>query len=120
VARDHLALRASSHTIVPTAAYDRHDIITREGTRVREFVSRTGTVFAVAWSGPSLPSLKTLLASHYDEYVSGAAARRSTRHVMSLTTPGLILHITRLPRGFSGSAQIPDLVPAGTSPADLR
>ena len=49
------------------AAYDRHDITTREGATVHEYVSRDGIVFAVSWSGPTLPDLKQstiLFGSH--------------------------------------------------------
>ena len=119
IARDHTALQAQTETHMAMAAYDRHEITTASGTRVREYVSRAGKVFAVSWSGPSLPDLKTVLGGQYDAYVEAAKAPHHNHHVLSISTPDLVLQNSRLPRGFMGRAHIPSLVPAGTSVAEL-
>jgi hypothetical protein len=122
VQRDHAALRGTTLAVTPTQAYDLHEITTAEGTRVREYVSRAGTVFAVTWSGPSLPSLKVVLGPHYDEYAAAAAAPEHTRNhkVFTMATTGLVLHIRKLPRGFTGSAHVPALIPPGATAQDIR
>jgi len=120
VQRDHAALRGSSLAVTAAQAYDRHEITTPDGTRVREYVSHAGTVFAVTWSGRSLPDLKVVLAQHYDEYASAATGRRGNHHVLSIATPGLVLNIRKLPRGFTGGAHVPALLPPGVAAQDIR
>jgi hypothetical protein len=120
IARDHSALRGQTLVKTASAAYDRHEITLASGTKVREYVSKDGKVFAVGWSGPTLPDLKTVLAGHYDAFVSAASAPRHNHHVLSVSTPDLELQNTRLQRGFVGHAHVPSLVPAGTSMAELN
>jgi hypothetical protein len=67
-----------------------------------------------------MPDLKVLLASHHAEYLAGAQARRGSHHVLALNTEGLVLRVTRLPRGIAGSAHVPALVPAGMDIQDIR
>lgn len=119
IARDHGALQAQADSKTTMAAYDRHEITMASGTRVHEYVNKAGKVFAVSWSGPTLPDLKTVLADHYAEFVSAASAPRHNHHVLTISTPELVLQNSRLPRGFAGHAHIPSLVPAGTSAAEL-
>lgn len=121
VARDHAQLRGTALVVTPLQAYDRHEITTDDGTRVREYVSRAGTVFGVTFAGPSLPDLKVVLAGHYDEYTAAAAAARpGSHHVLAINTPGLVVTVIKRPRGFSGSAHVPALLPAGTTAGDLH
>ena len=49
-------------------AYTVHEMQSSSGTAVREYVSSTGTVFAVAWQGPWLPDLRQLLGPYFDDY----------------------------------------------------
>lgn len=120
VQHDHSALRASAEEVTALPRFVRHTLRTPQGGQVHEFVGADGRVFAVSWSGPTLPDLKTLLASHYDEYVGQAAKRHASHHVFTMSTDGLVLGITRLPRGFSGAAHVPALLPAGVSAQDIR
>jgi Protein of unknown function (DUF2844) len=119
IARDHVALRGASLQVTPKAAFDLHEITTPGGSRVREYASKSGTVFAVAFRG-RMPDLHVLLASHYAEYQAATEARRGNHRALSISTPGLSLNIMKLPRGFTGSAQVPSLMPAGTSAKDLE
>jgi hypothetical protein len=119
VAHDHAAIHGTAHTITPLAGYDRHEITTAEGTWVHEYAAPQGSIFAVAWSGPVLPDLKTLLASHYAQYTSAAHEHRGSHHVFSMKSDGLELRLVKLPRGFAGTASVPALVPAGVRVEDL-
>jgi Protein of unknown function (DUF2844) len=101
-------------------AYEVHETRTADGTRVREFVNPGGRVFAVTWSGRFQPDLEQLLASHYPEYVAAARHQRGSHHVLSVSTPGFVLNVVQLPRGFSGNAHLPALVPAGVKPEEVR
>lgn len=120
VQRDHEALLGTTLTVTPMQAYDVHETTIADGTTIRQYVSRSGTVFAVAWSGRSLPSLQVLLGKHYDAYVTAAAAHRGSHHVFNVATPDFVLSITRITRASSGSAHVPALLPPGTSVQELR
>jgi hypothetical protein len=120
VQRDHVALRAETAKVMPLAHCDVHEITTAQGATVREYVSTDGTVFATTWSGPAMPDLKVLLASHHAQYLAGAQERRGSHHVLALNTEGLVLRVTKLPRGIAGSAYLPARVPAGMQIQDIR
>jgi hypothetical protein len=120
VPRDHAALHGAALKVTPMANYDVHEITSAGGARVREYVSRDGTVFATTWSGPTMPDLKVVLASHYEEYAAGAQAHRGSHHVFAMDTDGLVLRVVKLPRGLAGSARVPALVPPGMSIQDIR
>ena len=120
VARDHTELRGRTLAVTPMQDYDRQEITTVDGTRVREYLTRSGTVFGVSFDGPSLPDLKVLLGSHYVDYTAAAAARPGSHHVVVIDTPGLVLSVVKRPRGFAGQAHLPALLPSGASARDLR
>jgi hypothetical protein len=120
VASNHLALGGRTLTVIPAVAYDIHETTTADGARVRQYVSRGGTVFAVAWSGRTMPDLKILLAQHYDQYLAAASAHRGGHHLFTVATPELAVTIVRAPRAFEGAAHVPALVPAGTSTSEFR
>ena len=120
VQRDHAALRGKALAVTPAATFDRHEITTAEGTLVSEYASHAGTVFAVTWSGRSLPDLKVVLGQHYGAYAAATTGRRGNHHVFTIETADLVLHIRKLPRGFTGSAHVPALLPPGTAAADIR
>jgi hypothetical protein len=117
---DGVALAAQATTTLSMPAYDRTEMTTADGTSVREFSARDGTVFAVDFSGPSMPDLKTVLGKHYESYVTAARVRRGNHHVVSLTTDDAVITIVRLPRGFTGHAHLPAAVPAGVDVETLR
>jgi hypothetical protein len=118
IARDHAALGGTALQVTSAASWDVHEIVTSEGSKIREYAAKDGTVFAVAWEG-RMPDLHVLLASHYAEYQQ-ATARHANRRVLSISTPGLVMSAMKLPRGFAGSAHVPALLPAGTNPEGLR
>lgn len=121
VQRTHLALRGTTLTVTPHNGYDVHETVTADGARVRQYVSHTGTVFAVGWSSRTQIDLKTVLAGHYDAYVKAASIPHgANHHVFTATTPGMVLSILKHPRGFTGTAYAPASVPAGVSTGELR
>jgi hypothetical protein len=120
VERDRQALHGSPLAVTPMRDYDLHETMSPEGTHLRQFVRHDGTVFAVAWAGPVLPDLKLVLGSAYAEYVAAAEAHRGSHHVLSVTTPTATITVVRHPRGFTGQAHLPALVPDGTTIGELR
>ena len=91
--------------------YAVHEIAAPSGTVVREFVSPAGKVFAVAWSGPTLPDLKQVLGPYFDTYVA-ALQQRKARGPVSVVLPGLVVQSSGHMRAFVGKAYLPDGMPA--------
>jgi hypothetical protein len=107
-------------TIEHAANFDRHQITQADGSVVREYVSPRGTVFAVAWSGRTTPDLKTLLGAHYATYTAALAKQRPSHHVLTVSTPDLVVTIVRYQHTGSGSASLPAEVPAGVQVGELK
>ena len=121
VATDHEVLHGVAQAVIAHADYDVHEITLADETRVREYVSHAGTVFGVAWSGRSNPDLTVLLGQHYAQYVSAAGARRASTHkVFVMSTGDLVMSVVKLPRGFTGTAHVPALLPSGVLARDIR
>ncbi len=119
VARDRAALGADTQTTTAMPMYDRHAFTTAGGTSVREFAAHDGTVFAVNFSGPTMPDLKTVLGTHYDAYMAAAQARHRNHHVLSFEADGVVVTIVKFQRGFQGAAHVPAAVPNGVSVQEL-
>ncbi len=120
VASDSALLHARVQA-VPLQSYDIHEITTDTGIAVREYVSRSGTVFAVSWSGPVMPDLRTLLAAHFARYAEAMSAPHTgLRKSVSIATPELVLQSGGHLRAYRGWAYLPAMLPPGTSPAQFR
>jgi hypothetical protein len=104
-------------------AYTVHEIQSATGTIVREYVSTSGTVFAVAWQGPWLPDMHQILASYFEPYKKAVQAEtnsRAARRPLNIVQPGFVLQSGGHLRSFSGRAYIPDLLPQGVSIEEIR
>lgn len=121
VQSDTLALRGVDH-VTGLVRYDVHQIDAAAGISVREFVTRSGTVFAVSWTGPVPPDLQQLLGRYFPAYAAGLAAldhpglRRSVRIALA----DLVVEAGGHLRAYAGRAYLPALVPAGVAVAELR
>ena len=120
VQRDHVALHGTRLAVTPATTYDVHETTTADGTNVRQYVSRAGTVFAVAWSGPKLPDLRVVLAGHYDQYLAATRVPHASHKVLTVTTADAVISVVRHPRGFTGGAYAPALLPPDVAVQDLR
>lgn len=86
------------------------------GTIVREFVSASGVVFAVIWSGPVMPDFGTVLGSSITVFNSEASlARTSGRRggTLGVHAQGLVVVSAGHMRSYHGYAYLESLVPAG-------
>jgi len=103
--------------------YSRHDITRANGGVVREFTNAKGQVFAVTWSGPGKPDLRTLLGRHFSTLqASGNMIGRtmhSLRRPLQVNQPDLQIQTSGHMGWFSGVAFIPSLAPSGYSTGDL-
>jgi hypothetical protein len=105
---------------VHSEKYTMHELVVASGTAVREYVAPTGVVFAVAWQGPTMPDLRQVLGTHFTQYTDAVAARRPIRGPVSIRLPGLVVQSGGRMRAFAGKAYVPESLPQGVSPDDLR
>lgn len=104
------------------AAYTVRQTTLANGTIVREYLSQAGTVFGIAWSGPQLPDLSTLLGSYFPQYVASVEANRArgVRGSGAVDSSGLVVHSGGHMGAFSGQAWLPQALPAGVSASDIQ
>ena len=92
------------------------------GTRVQEFVTPAGLVFAVSWRGPVLPDLRTLLGDYlniFQRYTDAARQAGLRGGPVNLAQEGLVLRSRGRMGHFSGYAYVPTLVPLGVNINEL-
>jgi len=84
------------------------------GTVVREYVDANGVVFAVSWTGPTLPDLRTLLGDKFTVMTSNAAKRPKAGHSqLAVDQSDVVIVSNGHMRAFAGQAWIPSALPAG-------
>ena len=118
VAADHAVL-AGQIKVARVQRYAVHEIAAPSGTVVREFVSPAGKVFAVSWSGPTMPDLRQLLGPYFDTYVA-EVQKRKARGAVNVVLPGLVVQSGGHMRAFAGKAYLPDGMPAGVASEEIR
>jgi hypothetical protein len=97
------------------ANYRVHAIQMTSGTVLREFAVPGGAVFAVAWSGPTIPNLRQALGQYFAAYVSAAPGNRSGRSHLEIRQTGWVMQSSGHMRVFRGRAYLPQALPAGVS-----
>jgi hypothetical protein len=109
------------------ARYDRpqfiiQEIATDSGMRVREFLTPSGVVFALSWSGPALPDLQQLLGASYLDYSHALSQlkQRGSKRSVRLASDALIVEQEGHLRSYVGRAILPGVLPAGVPVAELR
>lgn len=118
VQSDQAHMRASIR-LTQNAMYTTHELQSPAGTTVREFVSRGGKVFGVAWQGPFMPDLRQVLGDYYDQYEQ-AARQHHSHGPMTLQLPGLIVRSGGHQRAFAGQAYLPEMVPQDVRAEEIR
>ena len=129
VLTDQSLMRGTLHS-VDKNAYVVHEITTPYGSRVREFVSPAGVVFAVAWDGQFPPNFQQLLGPYFRQAKDAAEAQEKSQQASEqrvvrrgsafIDTPGLVFVQAGHSRSFHGRAYIPQLIPQGVAVSDIR
>ncbi|WP_283148500.1 DUF2844 domain-containing protein [Silvimonas soli] len=88
---------------------------TAGGTDIREYVTSTGVVFAVAWAGPQLPDLRALLGTYFPEFVDSNKTPHAGHTPNLVNNPDLVVQSGGKPRAYTGRAWVPSLLPADAS-----
>lgn len=123
VSNDRLHMHAQFKGVTSSVGFTVQEIQAPSGTTVREYISPSGKVFAVSWTGPAKPDLRQLFGNYFQQFVNasssvrhGAAARRH----FEVQQPDLIVQSSGRMRAFYGRAYVPSLMPSGITPADIR
>jgi hypothetical protein len=116
VARMH-----AQRSVTAAAAYSLHELQLPGGTRVREYMTSANRVFAVSWSGPSIPELQQLLGTAYfPRYSAAAQAIGRARRGVAIEESDLVIHTGGHPRAFFGIAYLPTQMPSGVRAEQIR
>jgi len=86
------------------------------GTVVQEYVDRSGTVFALRWSGPEMPDLAVLLGNYlpvFNAAIQASKAAGKRGGPVMVQSNGLVLSSNGRMQAFTGYAYLERLVPAG-------
>jgi hypothetical protein len=123
VRADQVRMQGALMQITNGGTYAVHEMRASSGTTVREYVSPSGTVFAVAWQGPAIPDLRQVLGIYFAPYAQAAQAaqrKRAGHGPLVIQEPTLVAEVSGHPRAFVGRAYLPQLVPAGIHPDVIR
>ena len=121
IAQDRVALAAVSRSTSRHATHSVHEMAS-DATTVREFVTPSGVVFAVAWNGLVHPDLTALLGSYHGAYQSAKSAlpRRHGQRFRQVLGDGITVETWGHMRKLQGRAYLSDLIPAGVNLNAIR
>ena len=122
VQEDQLRL-AGTRTQSVHAYHQVHEIVMADGSRIREFVSPSGMVFAVSWSTRFKPDLQALLGTYHAQYDAAAREalqRPGIRRQLSLQRSDFVLETNAHLNHFTGRAWVPSLTPGGMTADAMR
>jgi len=93
-----------------------------DSTTVREYVSASGVVFAVAWNGLVHPDLTQLLGRYTGEYERGLeqTPREPGRKRLRVKTNEVVVEQWGHMRNLQGRAYVPALIPPGVSIDEIK
>ncbi len=92
-------------------------------TTIREYVSPSNTIFAVAWNGLVHPPLNQIFGSYFSQYQEGRKqnpAIPGQRRSYVLHTDQLIVETWGHGRNLQGRAYLPELLPKGFPIHDIK
>lgn len=112
VASNHQRL-GGEHRVLALATGERHELQLPSGIVVHEYVSSTGAVYAVAWTGPRMPDLRELLGAYFPKMAAASRLPVGGHTIMVKTGDDLVVQSTGHHGRFVGRAWVPSLVPAG-------
>jgi hypothetical protein len=103
-------------------AYEVHQLQSPTGTVVNEYLSSSGTVFAVTWHGPFMPDMQQILGSYFQPYSAALASQphQYGRHPLNIQQTGLVVQTGGHMRAHWGRVYVPALTPEGVSPEQFQ
>ena len=121
VESDREALSAVQGAITVHTGYTVHQVDS-DSTSVREYVSSSGVVFAIAWNGLVHPDLTQLMGSYAGEYERGLeqTPREPGRRSLLVETNRIVVEKWGHMRNLQGRAYLPALMPPGVSVDEIK
>ena len=124
VPTEQARMHASLHRVA-IGTYTRHDMTLPNGGTVHQFANAGGQIFAITWSGPGKPDLRSLLGGYFATFqaatpVAGSRMAHSQRRPAEVDSADLQIHTGGHMGYFWGTAYLPALVPSGFRDIDLQ
>lgn len=121
VESDRKALSAARYAATTRNAYTIQEVKSDAAT-VREYVSSSGVVFAVAWNGLSHPDLSPLLGSYAGEYRQALRQipRKPGRRHLEVKGDRVVVETWGHMRNLQGRAYAPALIPQGVRVDEIK
>jgi len=121
VAKDRKALSAVQRATTARNGYSVQELKS-EANIVREFVSPSGVVFAIAWNGLSHPDLASLLGTYVGEYQQSLrhTSRQKGKRYSQVKATNVIVEKWGHMRNMQGRAYIPGLIPNGVNIDEIK
>lgn len=121
VAQDRAAMNAQE-SVAHFTGYTVEEMRAPYATVVDEYVSNTGTVFAVTWRGQFPPQMQQVLGKYFQEYRDALAAQPHEygHHPLNIQEPGLVVQTFGHMGAYYGRAYLPDQMPAGVEADQIR
>ncbi|MBI1861777.1 MAG: DUF2844 domain-containing protein [Deltaproteobacteria bacterium] len=91
--------------------------------KLREYVTRDGRVFAVAWNGVTQPDLRPILGDRFNDYsrsISRIPRRMARSAGRRIRGSDFVVESFGHMRAMRGRAYIPRLLPSGFTPDEIR
>jgi Protein of unknown function (DUF2844) len=105
------------------ASFTVHEIRPQTRIVIREYLAPSGKVFAVSWQGAWLPDMQLLLGSYFQQYADAARAQTSAhpgRRPLQIVLPDFVFQQLGHMRSFTGRAYLPQMLPVGVHPEEIR
>ena len=121
VESDRAVLKAAPGVTSSGNGYTVHEM-TSSPSIVREYISPSGIIFAIAWNGLATPDLSQLLgayASEYQKALQQTPRQRGARH-LHVESQNIIVEKWGHMRALHGRAYVPALIPPGVSTDAIR
>ncbi|MGH8228739.1 MAG: DUF2844 domain-containing protein [Steroidobacteraceae bacterium] len=118
VQADGSHMKARVKAAVQGAGYTVQELQLPSGTTVQEYVAPGGAVFGVSWSGPTMPDLRQIFGSYYEQYLEASSAaphNGATRRHFAVSGADLVVQSSGRMRHYFGRAYVPSLFPSGVS-----
>jgi len=121
VEADRLKFQATRQ-IVAMPKYTIHEINRTDGGVIREYVTPSGKVFGVSWSGPTIPDLTQLLGTYHVEFRDTLRAHQKSfgRRPATVHNSDLVVETAGHMRAFQGRAYLNSMLPNGVSPETIK
>lgn len=125
VQADQLRLGAQRRaSVAPAAGWQVHELTLPDGSRIRQYATPEGRVFAVSWNTRFKPRFDQLLGAHFAAYAEGGrqlqAQRPGPLRAARVEQGDLVVESTAHLQAHVGRAWLRSLLPAGTATDALR